>query len=187
MDRFHKIHFIEGPPDGKTWSGARLTKKQTTSRPENVWPYMWKHMSDASKRKAKQKWMIEQPKLDNARQLCGIFFIELDGEDFEKNKLKHVRRKLEIPMPAAMPCTTPVNCRGETCSSIGKHKTKHACVVDVDESLRIRLEGVPHRYHEDHIAAEGINSLSHYNMLHKFIPMPQTYEIPESKAAVERI
>ena len=44
----------EKPLDGKTWSGVRLTRKQTTSRPDNVWPEMWKHMSDASKRKEKQ-------------------------------------------------------------------------------------------------------------------------------------
>ena len=31
--------------------------------------------------------------------------------------------------------------------------------------MRIRLEGVPYRYHEDHIAATGINSLSHYNLV----------------------
>ena len=37
---------------------------------------------------------------------------------------------------------------------------------------------MPHRYHEDHIAAKGINSLSHYNLLHKFIPMPQALKIP---------
>ena len=35
-----------------------------------------------------------------------------------------------------------------------KSKTKHACIVEADESPRIRLEGAPHRYHEDHIAAE---------------------------------
>ena len=39
------------PPDGYTWSGERLTRKQTTSRPGKLWPEMWKHMSDASKRK----------------------------------------------------------------------------------------------------------------------------------------
>ena len=61
----------ESPPDGYTWSGERLTRKQTTSRPDNVWPYMWKHMSDAAKSKAKQKWAIKKPKLDNARQLRG--------------------------------------------------------------------------------------------------------------------
>ena len=41
---------------------------------------MWKHIFDASKRKAKQKWAIEKPKLDNARQLRGIFFIEPEDE-----------------------------------------------------------------------------------------------------------
>ena len=62
--------------DGYTWSGERLKIKQTTSRPDNVWPDMWKHMSDAAKKKAKQRWAIEKPKLDNARQLRGIFFLD---------------------------------------------------------------------------------------------------------------
>ena len=64
---------------------------------------MWKHMSDASKRKAKQKWAIEKPKLDNARKLRGMFFIEPNDEEF-KHTMKNARRKLETPMPAAMPC-----------------------------------------------------------------------------------
>ena len=66
----------ERPPNGYTWSGRRLTRTQTTSRPDNVWPEMWKHMSDAAKSKAKQEWAIEKPKLDDARQLRGIFFIK---------------------------------------------------------------------------------------------------------------
>ena len=53
--------------------------------------------------------------------------------------MKNARRKFEIPMPAAMPCEKAVNCRGETCSSIRKRKTKYACIVDADESLRIRF------------------------------------------------
>ena len=62
----------EKPPDGYAWSVVRLTRKHTTSRPDKVWPEMWKHVSDASKLKQKQKWAIEEPKLDNARRLCGI-------------------------------------------------------------------------------------------------------------------
>ena len=84
---------------GFSWSGRRLTRKQTTSRPYNVWPDMWQHMSDASKRNAKQKWIIEKPKLDNARRLRGIFFIVPDDEEF-KRTMRTARRKLEIPMPA---------------------------------------------------------------------------------------
>ena len=78
---------------------------------------------------------------------------------------KNARRKLEIPMPAAMLCKTPTICRGETCRNIGTRKTKYVCI---DQSMTIRLEGVPHRYHEDHIGAKGINSLTHYNLVHKF-------------------
>ena len=163
----------------------RLTRKQTTSRPDKVWPDMWKHMSDAAKSKAKQKWAIEKPKFDNARQLRGIFFTEPDDEEL-KHTMKNARRKLEIPMPAAIPCKTQVNCRGEACRRIARHKTNYACIVDADESMRKRLERVPQRYHEGHIAAKRINSLSLYNLVHKFIPMPQASKIPDAKVAVDK-
>ena len=64
--------------------------------------------------------------------------------------------------------------------------TKHACIVEADESTTIRLEGAPYWYHEDHIAAKGINSLSHQNLVHKFIPMPQAMKIPDAEAAAEK-
>ena len=44
---------------------------------------------------------------------------------------------------------------------------------------------IPH-YHEDHIAGKGENSLQHYNLVHKFIPMPQAMKIPAAKAAVDK-
>ena len=62
-------------------------------------------MSDAAKSKTKQKWAIEKPKLDNARQLRGIFFIKPEDEKFRH--IKNDRRKLENPMPVAMSCKTP--------------------------------------------------------------------------------
>ena len=123
----------------ETWSGKRLTRKQTTSRPDNVCPEMWTHMSDAAKKKAKQRWAIEKPKLDNVRQLRGIFFIDPNDEEF-KLTIKAARRKLEVPMPAAMPCKIPMKSSGETHRNIEKRKTKYACIVDADESTRPRLE-----------------------------------------------
>ena len=96
------------------------------------------------------------------------------------------RRKFEVPMPVVMPCKTPVNCRGETCSSIGIQRTRHVCIVDADESMRMRLEDVPHRYHEDHITAKGVNLLNHYNLVHKCIPIPQAMKVPDAQAAVEK-
>ena len=89
--------------------------------------------------------------------------------------MNNARRKLVIPMPAAMPCKTPINNGEETYCVIGKSKTKHAFVVEADESVRIRLEGVPERYHADHIAGKGINSLSLCALVHEIIPMPQAF------------
>ena len=37
--------------------------------------------------------------------------------------------------------------------------------------------------HEDHIAGKGENSLQHYNLVHKFIPMPQAMKIPAAKSS----
>ena len=39
---------------------------------------------------------------------------------------------------------------------------------------------------EDHIAGKGENSLQHYNLVHKFIPMLQAMKIPAAKAAVDK-
>ena len=41
---------------------------------------------------------------------------------------------------------------------------------------------IPH-HHEDHIAGKGQNSLQHYNLVHKFIPMPQAIENSCSKSS----
>ena len=82
------------PQDGYTWFGERLTRKQTTSRPDNFWPEMWKHMSD------------EKPN--------------------------------------------------------GRSSSHH---------------------HEDHIAGKCMNSLSHYNMVRNFIPMPQAIKNTRCKGS----
>ena len=89
-------------------------------------------------------------------------------------------------MPAAMPCKTRREKYRETCRVEKKCKTKCACIVEADEIMRKRMEGSPHKNHEDHIAGKGIKSLNHYNLVLKFIPMPQAMKIPDAKAAVEK-
>ena len=45
----------EKPPGGFMWSGERLTRKQLTSRPDHLWPELWKSMGKHAKLKEKQK------------------------------------------------------------------------------------------------------------------------------------
>ena len=73
--------------------GGDLQENNQPLAENNVWPDMWTHVSDAAHKKAKQRWVIEKPKLDNARQLRGVFFIEPNGEEF-KLTIKAARRKV---------------------------------------------------------------------------------------------
>ena len=41
---------------------------------------------------------------------------------------------------------------------------------------------IPHN-HEDHIAGKGENSLQHYNLVHKFVPMPQAMKNSSSESS----
>ena len=100
--------------------------------------------------------------------------------------MKNARRMLEIPMPAVMPCKLQRDKYRETCRTVEGHKTKYACTVEGDESMRKRMEGLPHKNHEDNFAGKRINFLSHYYLVHKFIPMSQALKIPDAKAAVEK-
>ena len=67
-----------------------------------------------------------------------------------------------------------------------RKKTKYACSVEAHESTKRRLESTLQRNHEDHIAEKGLNSLTHYNLVRKFIPMLQAMKIPDAKAAVNK-
>ena len=60
------------------------------------------------------------------------------------------------------------------------------CILEADESTRMRMgNSIPH-CDQDHIAGKGENSLQHYNLVHKFIPVPQAVKIPAAKAAVDK-
>ena len=65
-----------------------------------------------------------------------------------------------------------------------KIKTKLACILEACESTRLRMGNSIPSNHEDHIAGRGENSPQQYNLVHKFIPMPQAMKIHAAKAAV---
>ena len=173
----------EKPPDGYMWSRWRLTRKQLTSRPDHLWPEIWQTMGRNAKLKEKQKWSNEKLHLENARKLRGIYFIDPEDKEF-KETIKNARKKLETSVALAMPCKI----MKKNCGSGGsnKIKTSLACILEADESARLRVgESLPN-HHVDHIAGKGDNSIQHYNLVHKFILMPQAMKIPAAKAAVDK-
>ena len=139
-------------------------------------------MGKHAKLKEKQKWSNEKLHLGNARKLRGIYFVDPEDKEF-KETIKNARKKLETSVAPAMPCKIMKDCG---CDGSNKIQTKLACILEADESTIMRMgNSIPH-YHQDRIAGKGENSLQHYNLVHKFIPVPQAMKIPAAKAAVTR-
>ena len=89
-------------------------------------------------------------------------------------------------MAPALLCKTSKTCKhGETRGKTNEIKSKLACMLEVSEFRRLRMEESLPNHHEDHIAG-GENSLQHYNLIHKVIPLPQAMKIPAAKAAVDK-
>ena len=122
-------------------------------------------MGKNAKLKEKQKWSEAKIHLENARKLRGIYFIDPEDKEF-KETIKNARKKLETSVAPAMPCKI----MKKNCGSGGsdKNKTKLACILEADESTRMRMGNSEPPNHEDHIAGKGENSLRHYNLVHNF-------------------
>ena len=129
----------EKPPDRYTWSGRRLTRKQTTSRPDNVCPDMWKQRSDAPKRKEKQKVGLSRNQNSIMPEDCVVF-----------TSLNLMMRNSRISWTMLVE-SWKFRCQQEflvklCCAAIaGKPgapledtRQKYACIVEADESMRIR-------------------------------------------------
>ena len=80
---------------GYIWSRRR--------RHDHIWPEVLTQIGKAAQNREKQEWAKEKPKLDNARNIRGIYFIDPDDEGY-KEILKNARRNLERLVAAAMPC-----------------------------------------------------------------------------------
>ena len=99
-------------------------------------------MGKHAKLKEKQKWSNEKLHLENARKLRGIYFIDPKDKEF-KETIKNARKKLETSVAPAMPCKMmKKNCGSDASNKI---RTKLACILEADESTRMRMgNSIPH-------------------------------------------
>ena len=141
-----------------------------------------KRREDLGKHNVHTHFLEVKIHLDNARKLRRIYFIDPEDKEF-KETIKNARKKLETSVALAMPCKIMKNCGSGASNKI---KTKFACILEANESTRMRMGNSEPSNHEDHIAGKGENSLQHYNLVHKFIPMPQAMKILAAKAAVDK-
>ena len=92
-------------------------------------------MGKHAKLKEKQVWSEERFHLENARKFRGIYFIDPEDKEFEET-IKNAREKLETSVALVMPCKIMENCGSDGSNKI---KTKLACILEADESTRMRM------------------------------------------------
>ena len=115
-----------------------------------------------------------------SRRLKGIYFVDPDDEDYNE-LLKNARRNLEILVAPTMPCK-----RQPSMTKVG---AKPEVESEKNSKTMNRRKGIT-RVHKTtsriFTVRKGCNSMTHYNLVHKVIPMPQAMKIPDAKAAVDK-
>ena len=134
-------------------------------------------MGKNAKLKEKQKWSEEKIHLDNARKLRGIYFIDPEDKEF-KETIKNARKKLETSVAPAMPCKIMKNCGS---GGSDKNKTKLACILEANESTRMRMGDIISRLPGcDGQAADAVSANTQVKMedAHKLLKIPKS-ECPD--------
>ena len=177
----------EKRPEGFLWSRRRLTRKQSTSRPDHLWPELW--IKSGRNAKLKKRGISGHMKKPNS-------IMPENYEEFILLTLKRKNSKKPLGILARnWKCQWHLLClvrqatkenHGATRGKSNENTSKLACILEASESTRLRMEESLPNQHEDHIARKRDNSLHHYNLVHKFIPMPQAMKFPAAKAAVDK-
>ena len=109
---------------------------------------------------------------------------KLEGKPCERARRSGMSGRMANPAPNT--CKRLHQSNWETCAnqvtvkpnSASEESSKTAFSYgESDESTRHRAEASQSQNHEDHVASEGFTSMSHSNLVHKFIPMPPAMTI----------
>ena len=105
VDGIHPVHHVERDSSKMDTPGLGGDKQKVRQHPGPI-IFVQKFGSTCQKNaqnKEKRRWAIGKPKLDNARKLRGIYFVDRDDMEF-KDTMKNARKKMDAPQEFALPC-----------------------------------------------------------------------------------
>ena len=109
----------------------------------------------------------------------GIYFIDPEDKEFEET-IKNTRKKLETSVAPAFPCKILKNCGS---GGSNKIKTKLACILEADESTRLRMGNSVPNHHEDHIAGKRRQFITALHFGSQMYSYASSYENSCSKSS----
>ena len=159
----------EKRPKGNMWSWERLTKVQTTTRPDHVWLEVWSNIGKAAQSREEPEWKKREAKTrQRSTTERNLLYWPRCGRAVQEGDIHSSTRKLvaELNAPQKIP------------------KTIYGVKWNLTNSQGNEWNLLYLKITETTFAGKGYTSMSHYNFVHKFIPMPQEMKIPDAKAAV---
>ncbi|MHC4952052.1 MAG: integrase catalytic domain-containing protein, partial [Planctomycetota bacterium] len=173
------------PPKGWTVIYGRPTKIQETQRPGNLWPEIWRDLSESKKKKAIEDWKIEEPLQREARDLRGLYVIA--KEDYEEYDaiLKDLKEKLKLEKPPLMPVLAAE--RGETPGG-RKSKRQRAKKIDSDifKARSFQVSSPTTQSHVERTAPRGHASEEWFACVHTPVNIQKARKIPAAREALEK-
>ena len=173
----------EKPPDGYMWSRWRLTKRQVTSRPDHLWPEPWIKLGRNAKLRTSKNVQL--------RNKSSIML-----EDYEES-ISLTLRTRNSKKPLGMLERNWKHQWLPLClARLARRARMVARLMISSQNLRVSWKPVNSQDCEcknlyqitmrTFFSGKGDNSLQHYNLVQKFIPMPQAMKISAAKAAVDK-
>ena len=146
---------------------------------------------EAAQNREEQEWANGKPKLDNARRLRNIYFIDLEDEKY-KETMKNARRKLEVPMDEAFRCKKRATHSSGSQEIVARPKFIQQGSKD-ERRLKSGISWI-HRSMSGTISTKRsrrphsiqkvqVNESSPFGS--QMYSMPQVAKIPDAKAAVD--
>ena len=145
-------------------------------------------MSDAQKRKALERWVIEEPLQKEARDLRGLpLAVPADDKEYDE-LLKELKVKLALPKPPAMPVLAKE--RGESLCENGlpRSKRQKAKLLNAEVFCQrsFHISSPDGKSHVERIAPRGHASEEWFACVHSPLPIPKALQIPAAKEALEK-
>ena len=168
----------EKHPKGYMWSRKRLTKIQTTTRPENLWPEVW-----------------EERKARMGNREAKTFLCSMLLKDWEA-LTSSIRKMVNMKKPSKTQGTVGRSNGGrvalqkwnkEALRVSGNWSEEWWFQQDSKDKACMHRGDLNRKIIKDHIAGKGYNSMTRYNLVHEFMPMPQAMKIPEAESKKEVI
>ena len=143
----------------ETSNGIHVVRVETDKNSSNyqIWEFVaWNLIQNGKSRSGERKANMGKREA-KTRQCSKIerHLFHRSGRCEYQETIKNARRKLKVPMEAAMPCkkkrtkkrSGSQETEAKSCESNMIPKTKHACIVEAHESTRQRLESSPPKDH----------------------------------------